>query len=352
MGSRHFGARLAKYVNDVGYRCMVLENELLRIEILVDKGATIRSLLHKPTDTEFMWHAPRALRPASVTLGGSFFEGYEGGWQEVLPNGGPPSVHPSGAPLPFHGESVDVPWEVEVQVDEPDEVKVRLSLETARTPLLVQKTLTLRSGSQVLEIEETLTNLSRHPLPIMWGHHPAVGAPFLGPECRIDVPARRASTHRAEPIPDHRVSFDTEFEWPYAPGVDGSVIDMRMIPGPDSGTADWACLLELESGWYAITNTQSRIGFGLVFDSTLFPYLWYWQMWGGWKGYPFYGRAYCCALEPWTSWPDAGLDAAIANGSALVLDGNQAIGTTLKAVVYTGLTHVESISEAAEVTGG
>ena len=35
---------------------------------VVDKGADIFQFLHKPSDTEFMLHTPRGLRPPAVQL--------------------------------------------------------------------------------------------------------------------------------------------------------------------------------------------------------------------------------------------------------------------------------------------
>ena len=146
MSRHHYGARLHRFTDDLGYRRVALENEQIRVEILLDKGASIRSFLHKPTDTEFMWHSPLGLRPAIETIGGDFLDGYEGGWQEIFPNGGPPSMHPSGVELPFHGEAATVPWDLQIELDEPSAVRVRLSIETARTALRLSKTLTLRAG--------------------------------------------------------------------------------------------------------------------------------------------------------------------------------------------------------------
>lgn len=54
MSHHHYGARLAQYTNHLGYRRITLENELVRVDIMLDKGAVIRWFLHKPTDNEFM----------------------------------------------------------------------------------------------------------------------------------------------------------------------------------------------------------------------------------------------------------------------------------------------------------
>lgn len=351
MSRHHFGARLSQSTDDLGYRRLALENEQLRVEILLDKGASIRSFLHKPTDTEFMWHSPLGLRPASETIGGEFLDGYEGGWQELFPSGGPPSRHPSGGMIPFHGEVATIPWALEIEADGPDEVRVRLTVDTARTSLRLSKALTLRRGSAVLEIDERMTNLSPHAVELMWGHHPAFGAPFLDASCRVDVPARRASTRRSDPMPDSRLAAGSDFDWPEAPLAAGGTVDLRRIPGSDLAATEWVCLSELEAGWYALTNTDRRVGFALTFDTAVFPYLWFWQLWGGSPGYPFFGRGYCCALEPWTSWPDAGIEEAIRNGTAITLAGSASIETSLRAVAYTGLTSVSSVSPAGEVTG-
>src|SRR3972149_6528029 len=138
MSRHHFGARLHDYAA-AGYRTLAFENELLRVEVLADKGTDIVGFLHKPSDTDFLWRRPQGLRPAG--LGSeprgvdefTFVDGYEGGWQECFPNGGQ-SVRYKGAQLPFHGELLTLPFAVEVLEDTPDRVSVRLSVETQRTP--------------------------------------------------------------------------------------------------------------------------------------------------------------------------------------------------------------------------
>ena len=115
------------------------ENSEIRVEVLADKGTDIVSFLHKPSDTDFMWHRPGGLRsaPLESTPRGVdefvFVDAYEGGWQECFPNGGQ-SVAYKGTQLPFHGELLAAPFGVEVLEDTPEVVSVRLSAETMRTP--------------------------------------------------------------------------------------------------------------------------------------------------------------------------------------------------------------------------
>ena len=61
MNGRHFGARHPR-PHDRGLPGVALENEVVRVEVLVDKGSDIISFLHKPSDTDFMWHREAGLR--------------------------------------------------------------------------------------------------------------------------------------------------------------------------------------------------------------------------------------------------------------------------------------------------
>ena len=126
---RNHHCRLAEYTLQ-GLRVLFLENELLRVGVLVDKGADIFQLLYKPTDTEFMLHTPRGMRPPAVqSIGsswGSFLDYYQGGWQEILPNGGPACTY-KGADFGLHGEVTTIPWEYAIDADTPAEVRVTLS---------------------------------------------------------------------------------------------------------------------------------------------------------------------------------------------------------------------------------
>jgi hypothetical protein len=348
MNGRHFGARLHDYVLQ-GYRTIALENEILRVEVLADRGSDITAFLHKPSDTDFMWRREVGLQPAGLgaeprgTDEFVFVDQYEGGWQECLPNGGA-SVRYKGAQLPFHGELLTRPFAVDVVEDRPEVVSVRLSVRTLRTPLVLEKTLTLRRGRAVLEIDERLTNLADEELDIMWGHHPAFGPPFLDDSCRIDVPPCLASTERAERWPGSDLVWAQPFEWPAAPLVAGGVRDLSVVPDVSARTGDWVRLHGFEEGWYGITSGRRRVGFGLRWDASHFRHLWYWHVFGGMQGYPWWGLNYDCALEPWTSWPDGGLDKAIDNGSALKVPPRGVIDTRLLAVAYDGTDRISSIT--------
>src|SRR4051812_30876723 len=100
---RNGGARWREYDVAGGMRAVFLENELLRVGVLADRGTDMFELLYKPRDLDFAWLAAGGVRDArTFTLGSSepFLDVYPGGWQEVLPNGGGGGGGGGGPPRP------------------------------------------------------------------------------------------------------------------------------------------------------------------------------------------------------------------------------------------------------------
>jgi hypothetical protein len=68
-------------------------------------------------------------------------------------------------------------------------------------------------------------------------------------------------------------------------------------------------------------------------------------------GYPWYGQVYTLALEPWSSYPSAGLVTAIENGTAVSLAPGETRTAELRAIAYQDLQKVTHVSFVGEVTG-
>ena len=341
---RNFGCRVMEYLYR-GLPTISLENELLRVTVLAGKGGDIFEFLYKPLDVDFMWRSPWGVRdPAafvatSHTAVSAFLDFYEGGWQDCLPTGGDPCEY-GGMPFGAHGEVATIPWRYAVLDDTPEQVTLKLWVRTYRTPLLVEKILTLRRGEAALHINEQMTNEGRTTLPVMWGQHPAFGPPFVDDSCYIDLPGGRV--HATQLTPNTRFSPGV-YEWPWVPASAGGMIDLRRVAGVTADTSDTLRLSGLPTGWYAVTNTRRQVGFGMAWPVDVFPALWYWQVYGGAYGAPWYGRTYNIALEPFST-AAADLAAAIADGSAHRLAPGETWGTRFVAVAYSGISRVASIA--------
>ncbi len=351
---RNYGCRVNDELTYRGLRMMVIENELIRVSLLPDKGTDIFEFVHKPTDTDFMWRSPLGVRPHlnnhNMRAGsdGEFPDFYEGGWQEILPNGGR-SCEYRGVEMGQHGEVWGIPWKWQILEDSPETVSVKLSVRTPRTPFLLEKTLTVRSGVGVLEIDETLTNECDDDLDLMWGHHPAFGPPFLSEDCVISCSARKVVVDPDVP-PDGRFEPRQEFTWPATRGRSGNLVDVRDIGPPESKLEDMLYLTDLKDGWYAITNRGKQVGFGMACDTEVFAHIWYWISLCGNPDAESWGRWYVVALEPFSSYP-AVLTECMKEDRQLQIGGGQSISTWMRAVAYDGLTEVTGISPEGEVSG-
>jgi hypothetical protein len=294
-----------------GHRTVVLENEHLRVTFLPDKGTDLVELLDKATGVDLAWRSPAGIR-AAVPGGApdpvaAFLDTYPGGWQEVLPNGGAPSTY-RGAVLSQHGEVSGVPWAYELKED-----AVLFTVQTARFPLRVTKTVSLRGAG--LEFDERLDNLAPVDLEVMWGQHITFGAPFLKPGHRINVPDGVSVIPHATAIhPGGRRVLPERGTWPVVAAPAGKT-DLSVVPEP-GGPSDIVYLAG--ASWYEITS-ETGDGLRVAWDADVLPYLWMWQELGATTDYPWWGRAYVVGLEPFSSYPTDGLAEAVRNGTALRL---------------------------------
>jgi hypothetical protein len=353
---RNHGCRISDAWTYQGLRAIVLENELLRVVVLTDKGTDIVEFRYKPRDLDFMLQMPAGVRNPNRGLlssptSGAFIDYYNGGWNDILPNGGPFSTY-EGAEFGQHGEISLIPWEHQVIADTPERVAVRLWVRPIRTPFFVEKTLSLEPGRAVLTVDERVTNEAGQAMHLMWGQHIAFGRPFLDDGANIDVPAKRFLVNDTMPnYEPRRFKINASSDWPHAPAPDGSLDDASIVPSYGAAHAqEMAYITELTDGWYAITNAARQVGFGVRFDHSLYRYIWYWQQLGGaGTGYPWWGRLHTTALEPWTSYPTGGLSEAIANGTAVKLEAGQSLGHRLLAIAYEGMERVGGITPEGTV---
>lgn len=340
-----------------GMRVLFLENRYFRIGLLVDKGSDIFQLIYKPLDIDLMWQSPIGWRkpnsflPTTQDSISSFMDSFGGGWQECFPSGGP-YTHYAGTSIGLHGEITLLPWQYQIIANGPEKAQVELTVQTIRTPFLVKKTLTIYADQPFFQIDEAITNRGGQTLPYMWGHHPAIGSPFLSADCRIDVPARTCETvDPAQDLEDSEFGAGQRFDWPRLKNNQNRLIDGRIVKSGESHTHDLLFLKDLTEGWWAITNQKLRLGISFLFDRKVFPYVWFWRQFGGGLGYPWYRRAYTVALEPWTSYPNQGVETAVKNQTAPFLEAGQTISTRLEITLYEGYQHVKQVKSGGTICG-
>src|SRR4030042_3978128 len=134
---RNYGCRYLE-ISIYGYKSLILENEVLRITMIIDRGCEIVEFNYKKLDLDFAWRTPRGLR--SLKYFSKDFNDdlvltdyYVGGWYDTFPScctGG----EYINTRLPMYGEACYIPWEYEVLSDSKDEVVIRVFCTTIRSP--------------------------------------------------------------------------------------------------------------------------------------------------------------------------------------------------------------------------
>ncbi len=334
---RKIGCRISLDYTYRGMRVAFLENDLIRVGMLLDKGADVFEFTYKPLDLDFMWQSPIELRKPFVATStlpeGAFHDYFYGGWQEILPSAGWASEPYLGTFQGLHGEVSLLPFEASVIENEPELVSLKTWVRTYRSPLKLERTVSLKRDKAALFVSERLVNESEIEFAIMWGHHPTVGTPFLDENCVVQTPAKKVEVLAFHPHGLWEPGGDYEF--PMVPNRrTGKLQDITRVLPKSTRSVDVVFFKDLSEGWYTLTNEKLGAGIGMAWDIRLFRYLWMWQVYGGHDDYPWYGRTYNCALEPFTSYPPAGIQNALKNGSALIMKPNQVIDTELVAVAY------------------
>ena len=142
---RASGCRIYEYQHR-GQTHLCLENELLRVTMIPDKGSDITEILFKPKDINFMWRAPGGgvretgkLIPTKQSILGNNLDYYEGGWHESFPGGGP--YEKGGMQQGLHGEACLIPWHFRVLEDTTKQISVLFWCEMIRFPAKLEKTI-------------------------------------------------------------------------------------------------------------------------------------------------------------------------------------------------------------------
>lgn len=334
--TRNYGCRMRRYILD-GVEMLSLENQKIKVVLALGKGADVVELVHKKTDTDFMWHSYNPLKnvntlPTVSSSLGTFLDGYAGGWQELFPAYGHPA-NIDGAEIGMHGEATIYPWACQVLEDTPECVKVLLSLRTIRTPYLLEKTVMLKEDDAALYMHQKVTNVGTVGQDFMWGHHPAFGFPFLDESVRLHLPGEPTVAYWH--LDDYVAPFDKDAtgKWPLLPGKDGKMVDMsRAYPREDKIYMEYS-MYDLAEGCYELVNHNKKLGARMKWDKEVFPYLWVWGEYCGSQGYPAFGRSYVMAVEPYSSVPDT-YELAKDAGTLLHLDAGQSMETDVSMELF------------------
>jgi hypothetical protein len=265
-----------------GRRVAKLENDALRVSVLRE-GGHIAEVLDKATGVNPLWTPPwPSIEPSAYDY--ARHPEYGGGVDASLLAGimghnlcldifGGPSDAEAAAGLPVHGEASLVRYEIE-QSGLTLVARALLPL----TNLRVERRLHL--SDRVLQVEESVENLSGVDRPVGWTEHVTLGPPFL----QKGVTEFRASVSRSKVFEKPFGSADylepgAEFRWPEAPRPGGGTADLRRTSGAAASSAYTAHLCDpgRETAFFVAFSPEARLAFGYVWRRADFPWMGIWE---------------------------------------------------------------------------
>ena len=311
----------------------VLENAFCRVTVWPEQGGAITGYEDRASGLDIIWRNPYVQPARARTLdqpmggGSDLYDVMDGSWYVSLPNGFFAGDY-FGAPLGTHGELRSVPWAVTAVAATRDEVRLTLTGSSVRTPLVYVRELRLTRTSPRLEWRETLRNRWSRPLPVAWLHHPTWGGPLLD-GARLVTPARTVSVFQADNPAALQLEAGFRGAWPWVrERAGGAMRDCSVVPPAGAGRGHSVQLTEFAAGWGAVWNERRGLGFGIEWDTRVFPYAWSWCCSGDVEGYPLWGEGHIITLQPSTSpvgrWPDL-----LRAGAVLTVPARGEVTTTL-----------------------
>jgi hypothetical protein len=121
--------------------------------------------------------------------------------------------------------------------------------------------------------------------------------------------------------------------------------DLRKVEPPESAVADHQYLLGVREGWYAVTDQRHRVGFGQVFPTKVFPNVWLFRTFGGWRG------LHTLILEASTGCSRSLVEAR-GKGECAHLAPGQTLEVDVLAVAYNGIPGDARIEPDGRVVAG
>jgi hypothetical protein len=320
-----------------GLQVVRLENELLRVDVLPEAGSKVYNFVHTPSGRNLLWHNPH-VPPARQHFGACFDDNWSGGWDELIPND-LPVAEPEGDLLPDHGEYWSQAAKWDVLRDDGQAAAVRFAIRGRVLPVLLEKTLTLEAGASHLHVHYRLTNQGPKLVEFDWNIHPAMA---ITPDSRLDVPVLEGYS---DPWREAQFKGFTPIRWPYIQDRRGAQVDLRRVEGPASAIADMHYLTPVREGWWALTDQRAKVGFGLAFPKDIFPHVWLFRTFGGWRG------LYTLILEA-SNGLTRDLGEARKTGVCGQLAGGASLEVDVTAVAYSGAASVARIDPDGTVAPG
>ena len=266
-------------------RATSFENEYLRVTVL-QEGGHIAEILDKATGINPLWTPPwPSIEPSRYGPWAhrglkSDVEGAEGkllagitGHNLCLDIFGGPSAEEAAAGLTVHGEGSIERYKFS---QHEGVLTARARLPIAQINL--ERRLELHG--RALVIRESVDSLASFDRPIAWTQHVTLGPPFL----ERGATQFRSSATRSKVFETTFGAHDylrpgAEFDWPFAPRIDGGAADLRVMNAAAASSAFTTHLMDpaRDHAFFVAFAPVPRLAFGYVWKQADFPWMGIWE---------------------------------------------------------------------------
>lgn len=189
---------------------------------------------------------------------------------EMLPAGFPKFTQLSLAP---HGEASVARYAIETRAGE-----LVMDATLPMAALHVHRTLDLRDHH--VSVRESVRNLSACDRPVGWTQHVTLAPPFLRHgETEFRTSATRSKVIESQFGPADYLSAGATFDWPEAPAIDGTKVDLRVYSTRDSSSAYTAHLMDptCDEAFFVACTPRLGLAFGYRWKRSDFPWMGIWE---------------------------------------------------------------------------
>lgn len=285
-----------------GRRAVTIENADIHVTVLPG-GGHIAGIVDKRTGVNPLWTPVwNSVDPVTFDAGKhpEFGSGSDArllagimGQNLCLDIFGGPSAEEEAAGVTAHGEGSVVAFDV---TESNGELVMKALMPLAQ--IHFERRIELHADA--VRIRETAQSLAAFDRPICWTQHATLGPPFLeNGKTQFRSSATKSKVFEAEFGTDAYLKTGAEFEWPLAPGKDGTWKDLRVMNLAPVSSGYTAHLMDesKEHAFFTAWNPANKVSFGYVWKRADFPWLGIWEENHSRTGSPWNGKSLTRGME-------------------------------------------------------
>lgn len=274
-----------------GRRACSIENSDLHLTVLPG-GGHIASIVDKQTGVNPLWTPPWTSAEPVGNGEARLLSGIMG-HNLCLDIFGGPSPEEEAAGITPHGEGSVVAFDITATGH-------RLTMKADMPLAQIRFERQIELHGSAIHIRESAESLASFDRPIGWTQHVTLGPPFLeNGKTQFRSSASRSKVFEAEFGADAYLKAGAEFDWPLAPGKDGSWKDLRVMNLAPVSSGYTAHLMDDSSplAFFTAWSPTTKVSFGYVWKRADFPWLGIWEENHSRQASPWNGKTLTRGME-------------------------------------------------------